>query len=183
MARLPYLDPEDLAEEDRDLLKRPINLFRQLVHSPGATRAFGTLGGYIRHKSTLDPRLREMAILQVGYLARSEYEYTHHVRLGTEQFGVSEADIRAIAGETEGRDSGLPELERAILAAARAMVTDLAIPDAEFAVLEGALSREHLVDLVVAIAFYCAVVRVLATLEIDNEPRYKEVLKTFPLPA
>ena len=182
MARLPYLDPGDLAPEDRDLLKRPINLFRQLVHSPGAARALSGLGGYIRHTSTLDPRLREMAILQVGYLARSEYEYTHHVRLGTEQFGVSPSDIEAITAETEGRDSGLGDLDRAVLSAARAMVTDLAIPDAEFAVLEASLSREHLVDLVVAIAFYCAVVRVLATLEIDNEPHYASVLERFPLP-
>jgi hypothetical protein len=65
MARLPYLDVADLAPADRDLLKRPINLHRQLVHSPGMARAFGTMGLYIRHDSTLDPRLRELAILQV----------------------------------------------------------------------------------------------------------------------
>jgi alkylhydroperoxidase family enzyme len=183
MARLSYLDVEDLEEKDRDLLKRPINLFRQLTNSPGGARAFGTLGGYIRHHSTLDPRLREMAIIQVGYMTKSEYEYTHHVRLGTEQFGVSEADIHGITAETEGRDSGLPELERTILRSARAMVTDLKIPDAEFAFLEDAFSNEHLVDLVLSIAFYCAVVRVLATLEIDNEPHYKEALEKFPLPA
>jgi hypothetical protein len=63
------------------------------------------------------------------------------------------------------------------------MVTDLKIPDAEFAFLEDAFSNEHLVDLVLSIAFYCAVVRVLATLEIDNEPHYKEALEKFPLPA
>ena len=182
MARLPYLDVGDLAEKDRDLLKRPINLFRQLVNSPGGARAFSVLGGYIRHQSTLDPRLREMAILQVGWLTRSEYEYTHHVRLGMEKFGVSEADIRAIATESEGGDSGLPVLERNVLSAARAMVTDLAIPDAEFAVLREALNAEHLVDLVLTIAFYCAVVRVLASLEIDNEPHYRAVLDRFPLP-
>ncbi len=183
MARLPYLDVNDLVDKDKALLKRPINLFRLLVNSPGGARAFGTLGGYIRNDSTLDSRLREMAILQVGYLTESEYEYTHHVRLGIEQFGVSEADIHAITTETEGRDSKLPELDRTVLRAARAMVSDLAIPDAEFAVLQEALSAEHLVDLVLAIAFYCAVVRVLATLEIDNEPEYKTILEKFPLPS
>jgi len=182
MARLPYLDVDDLAEADKDLLKRPINLFRELVNSPGAARAFGTLGGYIRHKSSLDPRLRELAIIQVGYLTKSEYEYTHHCRLGTEQFGVTPEDIHAITAETEGRDSDLGSLEKTVLRAARAMVTDLKVPDAEFAELEAALSKEHLVDLVITIAFYCAVVRVLATLEIDNEPHYKEMLRDFPLP-
>ena len=168
MARLPYLDIDDLDEKDHDLLKRPINLFRQLVNSTGGARAFGTLGHYIRYKSTLDPRIREMAIIQVGFLTKSEYEYTHHIKLGTEQFGVSEEDISAITNETTGIQTSLTEFERAVLASAREMVTDL--------------SHEHLIDLVLTIAFYCAVVRVLATLEIDNEPKYKEVLNTFPLP-
>jgi hypothetical protein len=36
-------------------------------------------------------------------------------------------------------------------------------------------------DLVLTIAFYCAVVRVLATLKIENESQYKEVLKQYPM--
>ena len=182
MARLPYVNIDELEDKDRDLLKRPINLFRQLVNSPGGARAFGTLGGYIRHKSTLDPRLREMAIIQVGYLTKSEYEYTHHVRLGMEQFGVSESDINSITAETNGQSSPLPELERTILRAARDMVTKLKISDSDFENLQISLNNEHLVDLVLTIAFYCGVVRVLATLEIDNEPHYKEALEKFPLP-
>jgi len=63
------------------------------------------------------------------------------------------------------------------------MVTDLKINDADFETLTESLSNEHLVDLVLTIAFYCGVVRVLATLEIDNEPHYKEALKKFPLPV
>ena len=182
MARLPYIDIGELEDNDGDLLKRPINLFRQLVNSPGGARAFGTLGGYIRHKSTLDPRLREMAIIQVGYLTKSEYEYTHHVRLGMEQFGVSESDINGITAETNGQTSSLPELERIILRATRDMVTNFKISDSDFENLKIFLSNEHLVDLVLTIAFYCGVVRVLATLEIDNEPHYKEALEKFPLP-
>jgi alkylhydroperoxidase family enzyme len=93
MARLPYLDWSDLKPEDQDLLKRNINLYRVLVHSPNALRAFGTLGNFIRHKSRLDPRLREMAILQVGYLERSPYEYSHHVEIGR-KFATTSAPSR-----------------------------------------------------------------------------------------
>jgi alkylhydroperoxidase family enzyme len=88
MARLPYLDRRDLKPEHQDLLTRNINLYRGLVHSPDGLRAFSALGHFIRHTSRLDPRLREMAILQVGYLARSPYEYSHHVEIGRD-FGVS----------------------------------------------------------------------------------------------
>ena len=62
------------------------------------------------------------------------------------------------------------------------MVTDLRISNSNFDILKTNMSHEHLVDLVLTIAFYCGVVRVLATLEVDNEPQYKEVLNTFPLP-
>jgi len=82
MARVPYLDRKDVKPEHQDLLARGINLYRALVHSPDGLRSFSALGHFIRHTSRLDPRLREMAILQVGYLARSPYEYSHHVEIG-----------------------------------------------------------------------------------------------------
>ena len=69
MARLPYLEKSQVAAEHQDLMDRDITLYKQLVHSPGALRAFRGLGGYIRFKSPLDARLRELSILQFGYLA------------------------------------------------------------------------------------------------------------------
>ena len=39
------------------------------------------------------------------------------------------------------------------------------------------------VAFVLTIAFYCGVVRVLATMKMDNEPYYKEVLKQYPIPG
>src|SRR3712207_2918062 len=119
MARLPYLDAEALKPEDRELLARNINLHRVLVHNPGAARAFGTLGQYIRHHSKLNPRLRELAILQVGWLARSPYEWSHHVKIGYD-FGVTDADIEALIAETDGRPNGLEPLARLVLKGARA---------------------------------------------------------------
>jgi alkylhydroperoxidase family enzyme len=182
MARLPYFDRSDLPPEHQDLLNRPINLFRALVNSPNAARGWSTVGHYIRHGSKLDPRLRELAILQVGYVARSPYEYSHHVKIGR-NFGVSDDDIRAIAAETAGRASTLEPLARTVLKAAREMAADLAISDATFAQLREELDAERLTDLVLTIAFYCAVVRVLATLQIDVEDDYLPYLKEFPLPS
>ena len=50
------------------------------------------------------------------------------------------------------------------------MVRDIGMSDATFAEIKKHLSNEHMTDLVLTIAFYCAVVRVLATMKIDNEP-------------
>lgn len=182
MARVPYLAKSDLKPEDQDLLAREINLNRALVNSPNGARAFSRLGGFIRNKSTLDARLREMAILQVGYLAKSRYEYSHHIKIGRE-FGVSDGDIRAIVTETAGTASTLEPLAKSVLAAAREMVTDLAVSDATFAQLKVGLSNEHLTDLVITISFYCGVVRLLESLQVDVEDDYLHYLVEFPLPA
>ena len=182
MARLPYIDVDELPPEHKELLKRPINLTRLLVNSPGMARAFHGIGGYIRNKSTLNPRLRELAILQVGWMEKSEYEFTHHVKIGKE-FGVTDEDIQNLFLETEGKPSKLEPLAKAVLKGAREMVRNLAMSEATFAEIKKSLSDEHMVDLVLTIAFYCGVVRVLATMQIDNEPYYKEVLQQYPIPG
>lgn len=180
MARLPYIDADQLPPEQRDLLKRPINLTRLLVNSPGMAKAFHGIGGYIRNKSSLDSRLRELAILQVGWMEKSEYEFTHHVKIGKE-FGVTDEDIQGLFLETDGKPSKLDPLTRTVLKGAREMVRNIGMSDETFAEIKKHLSNEHMTDLVLTIAFYCAVVRVLATMKIDNEPQYKEVLKQYPL--
>jgi alkylhydroperoxidase family enzyme len=182
MARLPYLEADQVAPEYRDMLKRNTNLHKLLVNSPDMARAFNGIGSYIRFKSKLDPRLRELAILQVGWLERSEYEFTHHVKIGKE-FGVTDEDIAGLIAETEGRPSKLEPLARVILRGAREMARDIAMSDSTFAEIKRQLSNEHMTDLVLTIAFYCGVVRVLATMKIDNEPYYKEVLEQYPIPG
>jgi alkylhydroperoxidase family enzyme len=182
MARVPYLQRSDLAEADQDVLAREITLHRAIAHSPKAARAFLGLGKFIRHESRLDPRLRELAILQVGYLARSPYEYSHHIKIGRE-FGVSDADIRGLIDETEGRPSPLDQPARLVLRAAREMTSGVAVSDETFAALRRHLDHERLIDLTLTIAFYCGVVRLLASLEIDVEDEYRRYLEEFPLPA
>lgn len=182
MARVPYLEPSDLAPEDQDLLKRPIALHKALVNSPKAARAFSGLGSYIRYGSKLDPRLRELAILQVGWLARSPYEWSHHVKLGHD-FGVSDADVQGLIDDTDGKPTSLDPLSRLVLKGAREMTNDGAMTGATFAALQAALGNELVVDLTLTIGFYNAVVRILATLQIDVEPEYQPYMDQFPFPS
>ena len=62
------------------------------------------------------------------------------------------------------------------------MTQGLAVSDATFEALRAGLDPERLTDLVLVIAFYNAVVRFLATLQVDNEPQYQRLLAEFPLP-
>jgi alkylhydroperoxidase family enzyme len=182
MALVPYLERSDLAPEDQDLLKRPIRLFNALFNAPKAARAFLGLLQYIHYGSKLNPRLRELAILQVGWLARSPYEWSHHVKLGRD-LGVSDADIQALIDGNDDKSSSLDALSNLVLRGAREMTTGGAMRDATSTALQADLGNEHLVDLTLTIAFYNAVVRVLGTLQIDVEPDYLPYLQKFPLPC
>lgn len=180
MARFKYLTREDLAPEHRALL-RDINLTRILVHNPALARASSGLAMYIRNDSKIDPRLREMAIIQVGYLARSPYEYAHHVQIGLAN-GVSEADIRAIAEDTAGKPTSLDPLTKAVLKAARELTAEIRLSDETFAALRRHLDDQRLLDLFAAITAYNGTVRMLAALEVDLEEEYRQYLDRFPLP-
>jgi alkylhydroperoxidase family enzyme len=181
MPRLPYLDKSDVLPEHQDLLARNLNLYRLLAHSPRAARSLNTLARYIRDGSRLDPRLRQMAILQVGYVTRSAYEYSHHIRISRE-FGVSDDDIRAIAAETAGQATTLEPLAKAVLRAAREMTLEITLSDQTFGALRHGLDPERLTDLIITIGHYNGLVRLLAAMRIDVEDEYLPYLDEFPLP-
>jgi alkylhydroperoxidase family enzyme len=181
MARLPYLDRSDLLPEHQDLLARNLNLYRVLAHSPRAARALNTLARYIRDGSRLDPRLRELAILQVSYLTRSAWGFSHHVRIGREVH-ISDDEIRAVADETAGRPTKFEPLAKAVLRAAREMTTELSVADETFTALQQELDNERLTDLMVTIAFYNGLVRLLETMQVGVEEDYLPYLDEFPLP-
>ncbi len=182
MARMRYLNREDLAPEFQNIPRMKSNITRVLANSPRGAGHVAGIGMYLRHESTLNPRLRELAILQVGYTTRSEYEYAHHVDVAL-SFGVSEADIRAIAADSAGEESTLDPLARAVLHAAREMTERLDLSDEIFATLSGALDAAALVDLLIAIGEYNGMVRIMAALQVDLEPEYRGYLDRFPLPA
>ncbi|HZT52281.1 MAG TPA: carboxymuconolactone decarboxylase family protein [Stellaceae bacterium] len=183
MARVPYIDSKDLPPGYEDVVpSSALNIRRALANSPEGARRNGALAMFIRHKMKLDPRLRELAILQVGYLTRCVYEYAHHIELAR-QFGCSDDDIRAVAAETAGRPSKLEPLAKAVLRAAREMTDGLGVSDATYAVLKESLDHERYVELVLAIAVYNATVRILESLKVDLEPECRRYLEEFPLPA
>jgi len=181
MARVPYLNRDDLPDSSKDLLTREINLYRAMIHSPEGTRSFQKFANWIRFDSKLDPRLREMVILQVGHLVGSAYEYSHHVKIGKE-FGVTDRDIRCIIEETAGRSTALPDLERTVLRATREMTSGLRVETTTFEALRNHFDHEHIVELMLIVSFYNGVVRFLESLAIDVEPEY-EPYRGGDLPA
>ena len=69
-----------------------------------------------------------------------------------------------------------------MLKAAREVTADGKMSAASFAALSAAMPKEQVVDLTVTMSFYNAVVRILASFEIDVEPDYQKYLDKYPLP-
>ena len=180
MARLPYVRPEDIPATHAAVAAKQINIFRVLAHSLDGALALTDWSRYHRQGSRLEARLRELAIIQVGYLVRSRYEFYHHVKIGFGA-GVSQADVDALMAETRGEVSALGELERAVLRMARQMTGEIRVDEATFAFLEQTQGREQLVDLALVIGHYNGVVRLLACFEVELEPGYEELMQRFPL--
>jgi alkylhydroperoxidase family enzyme len=176
------LDPEDLPEADRDVLERPINLYRALAHVPELARRYRAMGKWIRFESSLDPRLRELVILQVGVVTGNAYESSHHVHVG-HQFGLTDEDVRAVVADTGGQPSVLTEHERALLRAARELTQSSVISASTWAELRRTMSESELVELSVIVGFYNMTVRIIQAVELEVEDDYVGYLAQLPGPG
>ena len=180
MARIPFVDAAALPEAFRDLPMHQ-NFQRVYANSPSGTRAFMGTTGEIRKRSGLPPRLRELAVLQIGYTAKSPYVFTHHVKAGLEA-GVEPDDVRALAAAHADAPGRFSELERAVIDLARDMTAGAVAPDATFATVRKALGEEQLMDLLFVIAHYIGMAVLLRTLQVELEDSYRAYLKDYPLP-
>jgi len=180
MARVPYLNREDLPEADRDIFDnliaergRPVgNIFRTLAHTPGLLRRFLALGGELRNKTALDPKLRELALLTVGRIAHAEYEFVHHWNLAL-RVGVSHDKLEALADWE--KSPVYTDEERAVIRYASEATTNVKIADATWNVLKAFMDTRRMMELVQNVAFYNMVVRILVPMGVELEPGVKKL--------
>src|SRR4051794_40307452 len=56
-------------------------VFRVLLNPPELTARVGGLLHYLMGSQVLDPVMRELAILRIGWVLRAEYEWTQHYKV------------------------------------------------------------------------------------------------------
>lgn len=142
-----------------------MNLFRMLAHSQPVATGFAQLGAALLFESSLEPRLREIAILRVGYANAAKYEVGKHVPIGR-AVGVSEAALEALQ---RGALDGLAADEAAVAKFADELVARARAGDEALAAVRAHLDERALVELVVTCGYYGLVCRVLETLGVDSE--------------
>ncbi len=168
MPRIPYPEPQDLDAGSRALLEQlpELNIFRMLGHHAGVLAGVAGLGNALLLQGSLDPQLREIAIIRTGVLRGSAYEVHQHERLGRE-LGMSEALLAAIHQGAEA--PGLDDLQRQVLRLTDDVVRHSRASDASFQPLAERLTRAQLLELLACIGFYTMICDLLNSLDIPIE--------------
>ncbi|RDJ20364.1 carboxymuconolactone decarboxylase family protein [Bosea caraganae] len=170
--RLPYVDESApdvaaLASQIRaDRGGRLPNLYRMLLHSPALAQGWLAFLTAVRQQSSLPPAIRELAILRVAILNRSQPEYDAHVAFALKE-GLSQAKIDALPGWTDA--SAFDEQERAALKLADAMTLDVQVSDEAVADVVARFGAQQATELIITIAAYNMTTRFLEVLQIDQE--------------
>lgn len=131
------------------------NIFKTLAYHPKLLKRWLPFANHILFKSTLSPRLREIAILRIGWLCNSEYEWTQHVRIGKIEAGMTDADFSAL--EVGSEDIHWAEIEKLVLCSVEELYYKQYIEDDTWSKLVKHLSQQQIIDLVATVGNYTLV--------------------------
>ncbi len=148
-----------------------LNVYKLLLHSPALAACWLDLIGTARFKTALDGRLREIVIIRVAYLNRTEYVVKQHVPLHSAPEGLTQAECDVL--DDWQASEFFDARERAALAYTDAMTRDIAVPDAAFAALRPHFDDRQIVELTVLVGIYNMHTRVFTALAIDPEPHHR----------
>src|SRR5262245_18334506 len=115
IARVPHVEPAALTDAQRDMLasRNARNIYRTLAHNTDLYNRWSPLGQFILNGSSIQPRHPEMAMLRMGWLCQSPYEWSQHARIAKASAGMSDREVHAIA---DGPDAAMwSPIDRAVL--------------------------------------------------------------------
>jgi alkylhydroperoxidase family enzyme len=192
-ARVPRL-PVDEAKAAADEAGVPnymaeLAIFQVLLNHPKLACALNDLLATMLWRGKLDPRLRELLIIRIGWLTASDYEWTQHWRVA-QGLGVSADDLLGVRDWSAHEAFG--PAERAVLSATDDVVRDGAVSAESWAACQREFDADPavLVELVTAIGAWRMVASILHSLQVPLEdgvaswppdgqsPTRKETVKT-----
>jgi alkylhydroperoxidase family enzyme len=164
MARLSYVDPAHAAPPVREALDRlpPLNVFRLVAHAETAFRPWLRLGQALLATTSLDPVLRELAILRVAALTKGgEYERIQHEDIAA-AVGATPAQI---AGARTGE--GLEGDDELVVRFTSELLGDGEPAERTFTEAHERFGDRGVVELVLVIGHYQGLARLFATAQVD----------------
>ncbi|MGV3770587.1 MAG: carboxymuconolactone decarboxylase family protein [Sphingobium phenoxybenzoativorans] len=181
MPRIPYPAPETLSDLKREILSgafgRVLNISRMVMHTPdpfwAPQRALGRAAIF---DVTIDPRLRELIILRVAYLSRSDYEIYHHESIAA-GLGVTAEEQHALK---TGDFSVFPDDEKALCHFVSELVADVSPSDATLEAMRQRFSLPTIFEMMIITCIYMMLARVAAVSGVEIED---EAVTSWNLPS
>ena len=163
MARVPYVNREDMDAEGQEIYDRIRNdrnsqvvgfQFRAMLHSPKAASYLTSMGAQLRFHSAIPDDLKELAIIVVAREWGSDIEWTAHAALAAKA-GVATEKIETI--RTGKPLTGFSDAESTIVRFVRELVRDKKMSDETFAAAQKLLGTQGVVDLTLTCSYYTAI--------------------------
>ena len=181
--RIAPMSDAEMGPEQKEALKDfgdgpLLNIFRTLARAPKALSRFNAWGGYVlSRRNDLPAREREIVILRTGYLCKSGYEWTQHVRIGLKE-GLTEDEVARLKA---GAEAGWSPADAALIRATDELHADQFIGDAAWADLRRHFTEKQAMDVVFTAAQYTQVSMFLNTfgVQLDEGQTLDPELKAY----
>jgi alkylhydroperoxidase family enzyme len=170
--RLAPLDPETAIATGRAYglpdQYAGTTVFRVLLNHPALTERVGGLLQYLMGSEVLDPVMRELAILRIGWTLGAEYEWTQHYKVA-KRLGISDEEVACV------RDFPHAAAPRGGAGAAVLRATDEILGHGRVGDHTWAQLQQHLgsdaacVELLVAVSNWRTFAVLLNTLQVPND--------------
>ena len=170
MPLIPYPDLDKVSPEAKEMLRRlpaPANIFNMMAHAETCLKPVMKLGGTLLGKLELDPKLREICLLQAVKVAGGEYEWVQHVPIAIE-LGATQVQIDALEKGQDGA-ACFDATEQAALVFTRELVAKGKASPEALAQLRKHLSDRVVVELILMAGFYVMLARLTETLAVETE--------------
>jgi alkylhydroperoxidase family enzyme len=172
-ARIAPLEPSEWPPDVRQWLARygtgtVAGIYRTYARHLAMDRPRTLVSEHIRQSSTLSARIRELLIIRIGVLCRSEYEWAAHAPAGR-RAGLSDADIQRIVDGPPGSRVLVPE-DDALLRAVDELHRDTMVSDATWGELAAVFDSRQMLDVLITVGGYRMVSMALNTFGVQLEP-------------
>jgi 4-carboxymuconolactone decarboxylase len=139
------------------------NILSTFVRHPALTKEFLKFNVHLLFRSTLPPRLRELAILRVAHRTDSSYEWDQHVKMGLRE-GLTEDEIAGVQ-----RGEATDDFDRTILAGVDELMDKYELSDSTWSALGERLDERQRMDFVFTIGCYITVAMALKTFGVEPD--------------
>jgi alkylhydroperoxidase family enzyme len=170
-ARITPLEPLEWPPDVRKWLARygsgtVAGIYRTYARHLAMDQPRTRVSEHIRQQSTLSVRIRELLIIRIGVLCRSEYEWAAHAPAGR-RAGLTDADIQRIV---DGPGTAGDPVDNALLRAVDELYRDAVVSDATWRELAAVFDSRQLLDMLITIGGYRMVSMALNTFGVQLEP-------------